>query len=56
MYPKKMYLPINKKGEVEITSNLLIEGLKLTGSWDNWKKELPMIRIRNNLANREEMY
>ena len=50
-----MYLPINKKGEAEITSNLLIEGVKLVGSWDNWSKEWPMIRIRNNLANREEM-
>lgn len=38
VYPKKMYLQMNKKGEVEITSNLLIEGLKLVGSWDNWVK------------------
>ena len=53
VFPKKMYIPINKKGEAEITSNLLIEGVKLVGSWDNWAKEWPMIRIRNNLANRE---
>jgi hypothetical protein len=56
VYPKKMFLPINKEGEIKITSNLLIEGLRLIGSWDNWAVEIPMDRILNHLVNREEMY
>lgn len=51
-----MYLPISQTGEIKITSNLLIEGLRLIGSWDGWLGETPMTRIANHLLNREELY
>ena len=50
-----MYVPYSDNGEIKITSNLLIEGLKLVGSWDGWVREIPMTRITNNLINREEL-
>ena len=56
VYPKKMFLPLSKEGEIKITSNLLVQGLKLIGSWDGWVNEVPMTRILNNLVNREELY
>ena len=46
---------MNKEGEMKITSNLLIEGLVLIGSWDGWENELCMDKIFNNLVNRWEM-
>ena len=51
-----MIMPIGKDGEIRITSNLLIEGLRLIGSWDGWVNEIEMDKIHNSLINREEMY
>jgi hypothetical protein len=54
VYPKKMFVAVSNEGAIKITSNLLIEGLKLVGSWDNWAGEIPMVRISNQLLGREE--
>lgn len=51
-----MFIPVNKKGEIKISSCLLIEGLKIVGSWDNWTKEIPMVRTINHLKGCEELY
>ena len=37
-----MFVPINKKGQIKITSGNLIEGIKMVGSWDNWTHEILM--------------
>lgn len=42
VFPKKKFVPIFKDGCMKISSCLLIEGLKIVGSWDNWTKEILM--------------
>lgn len=49
-----MFVAVSNEGAIKITSNLLIEGLKLVGSWDGWAGEIPMVRISNQLLGREE--
>ena len=34
----------------------MVEGLKIIGSWDNWKKERAMIKTYNSLKGCEEKY
>lgn len=39
VHPKKTFVElIEKKNDIKITSNISIEGLKIVGSWDNWKE------------------
>jgi hypothetical protein len=38
VHPKKTFVELlEKKNDIKITSNISIEGLKIVGSWDNWK-------------------
>jgi hypothetical protein len=38
VHPKKAFVElVEKKNDIKITSNISIEGLKIVGSWDNWK-------------------
>lgn len=39
VHPKKTFVElVEKKNDIKITSNISIEGLKIVGSWDNWKE------------------
>jgi hypothetical protein len=49
-----MFIPVNKDGEIKISSCLLIDGLKLAGSWDNWAAEIPMVKMENHLKGCDE--
>lgn len=50
VHPKKTFVElIEKKNDIKITSNISIEGLKIVGSWDNWKEEIPMTKTTNKL-------
>ena len=50
VHPKKAFVElVEKKNDIKITSNISIEGLKIVGSWDNWKEETPMTKTTNKL-------
>lgn len=47
-------MPILKDNCIKISSCLLIEGLRIVGSWDNWEREIEMVKMDNHLKGREE--